>query len=66
MFTELLKRKRNLMLFAMIATLAVAALTTLASTRTTDQELGRSKNQKGQVTTGLYTQYNETTMRFIN
>lgn len=66
MFTELLKRKRNLMLFAMIATLAVAALTTLASTRTTDQELGRSKNQKGQVTTGRYTQYNETTMRFIN
>lgn len=66
MFTELLKRKRNLMLFAMIATLAVAALTTLASTRTTDQELGRSTNRKGQVTTGRYTQYNETTMRFIN
>lgn len=54
------------MLFAMIATLAVAALTTLASTRTTDQELGRSTNRKGQVTTGRYTQYNETTMRFIN
>lgn len=54
------------MLFAMIATLAVAALTTLANIRTTDQELGRSTNQKGQVTTGRHTQYNETTMRFIN
>ena len=66
MFTELLKRRRNLMLFAMIATLAVAALTTLASTRTADQELGRSSNPRGQVTTGHHTQYNETTMRFIN
>jgi len=66
MFTELMKRKWNFMFLMAIATLAVAALTTLACTRGANQETGRQSYQNGQVSTGRYPQYNETTMRFIN
>lgn len=54
------------MFLAVIATLTVAALATLASTGKAGQTESRANQENGQVVTGRYTQYNETTMRFIN
>lgn len=67
MFTELIKKGRwSYMFLAVVATLAVAALATLASTSTAGQTQSRATHENGQATYGSYTQYNETTMRFIN
>lgn len=67
MFTELINRKWNYMFLAVIATLAVAALATLINTHYMGEAESKAKsNENGQVVTGRYTQYNETTMRFIN
>ena len=66
MFTRLINKKWNYMFLAVVATLAVAALATLASTRTAGQTEGRANQGNGQAAYGSYTQYNETTVRFIN
>lgn len=66
MFTELINKKWNYMFLTVIAVLAVAAMATLISTRTISQAESKANNENGQVITGRYTQYNETTMRFIN
>ena len=67
MFTELINKKWNYMFLTVIAVLAVAAMATLISTRTISQaESKANNNENEQVITGRYTQYNETTMRFIN
>lgn len=66
MFTRLISKRWNYMFLAAVATLAVAALATLASTRTTGATESNAGNEKGQAANGRYTQYNETTLRFIN
>jgi hypothetical protein len=56
------------MFLAAIGSLAVAALTTLFTTRTEASNTNNhaSHNADQQVVTGRYTQYNGTTLRFIN
>ena len=66
MFTKLINKKWNFMFLAAVATLAVAALATLAATRSAGVTESRATHENGQATYGSYTQYNETTMRFIN
>lgn len=67
MFTELIKKgKWSYMFLAVTATLVVAAMATLASTRTTGNANSRAAHENGQPVAGSYIQYNETTMRFIN
>lgn len=68
MFTELKRGRWNYMLLAAMSSLAIAALTTMLSARS---EAGNtinhaSHNSEHQTITGRYTQYNETTLRFIN
>lgn len=67
MFTELIKKSKwSYMFLAALATLAVATMATFASTRTAGQAQSKANHESEQVITGRYTQYNETTMRFIN
>lgn len=67
MFTELKRGRWNYMLLAAMSSLAIAALTTMLSARS---EAGNTNNHAShnseQTITGRYTQYNETTLRFIN
>lgn len=65
MFTEQEKGKWSYMLIAAVASLAVAALVSLFSANST-RGLQDGVNRKNGQTTGTYTQFNETTMRFIN
>lgn len=67
MFTRLKKGNWNYMFLAAVTSLAVAALATLFSARTESENQNRASHQNSeQVVTGRYTQYNETTLRFIN
>lgn len=67
MFTEFIRKSDwNYMFLAVVATLAVAALVTLASTRNDAQSQSRAKQDNGQVITGRNQQNYETTMRFVN
>ena len=68
MFTQLKKGRWNYMFLAAIGSLAVAALTTLFTIRTEASNTNNhaSHNADQQVVTGRYTQYNGTTLRFIN
>lgn len=65
MFTEQEKGKWRYMLIAAVASLAVAALVSLFSANS-PRGMQDSVNRKNGQTTGRYTQFNETTMRFIN
>lgn len=65
MFTEQEKGKWRYMLIAAVASLAVAALVSLFSS-SSPRGLQDGVNRKNGQTTGRYTQFNETTMRFIN
>jgi hypothetical protein len=67
MFTELIKKGNwSYMFLAVVATLAVAALATLANSHTEGKSQSRAKQNSEQTITRGYPQYNETTMRFIN
>ena len=65
MFTEQEKGKWSYMLIAAVASLAVAALVSLFSANPS-KGMQDGVNRKNGQTTGTYTQFNETTMRFIN
>ena len=67
MFTELIRKgKWSYMFLAFVATLAVAALATLANSRSEADTKSSINSNNEQVQTGRYTNYNETTTRFIN
>jgi hypothetical protein len=68
MFTELIRKgKWSYMFLAAVATLAVAALATLANTRTASQPPSTLNHESGKTTYGSYTNYNNgASMRFIN
>lgn len=67
MFTELIRKgKWSYMFLAAVATLAVAALATLANTRTASESQSNAVHENGQATYGSYTNYNGASMRFIN
>jgi len=67
MFTQLIRKgKWSYMFLAVLATLAVATMATLVNTRTAGGKDGKNGHESEQVITGRHTQYNQTTMRFIN
>lgn len=68
MFTELKKTKWSYMFLAAIASVAIAALTTLFTTRPAGVTDSRVNQEDERALTGRHAQYynNETTMRFIN
>jgi hypothetical protein len=68
MFTQLKKGRWNFLFFAAVTTLVVAAMATLLSTRPVNENNNNraSHSNSEQVVNGRYTQYNETTLRFIN
>ena len=68
MFTQLKKGRWNFLLFAAVNTLVVAAMATLLSTRPVNKTNNNRASQSNceQVVNGRYTQYNETSLRFIN
>ena len=68
MFTQLKKGRWNFLFFAAVTTLVVAAMATMLSTRpVSDSTNSRASHNNGeQVVNGRYTQYNETSLRFIN
>ena len=66
MFTQFKKGRWNYMFMAAIASIAVAALATLFTTRSTGTTQSRANHDNEQVVSGKYTQYNESTVRFIN
>lgn len=67
MFTELLKKGNwSCMFLAALATLAIAALATLFTSYPTGETQDRANHKNEQVTTGRYTQFNESSVRFIN
>lgn len=68
MFTQLKKGRWNYLFLVAVTTLVVAAMTTWLSTRSvSDSTDSRASHNNGeQVVNGRYTQYNETSLRFIN
>ena len=67
MFTELIRKGRwTYMFLAALATLAVAALVTLANTRNQSEAPSKANYEQGQASSGGYTRYNGTTMQFVN
>ncbi len=66
MFTQLKEGRWSYMLMAAIASIALAALISLFSARATAQTENHAKHNQKQVITGRNTQYNESTVRFIN
>ena len=67
MFTELIRKGRwSYMLLAAAAVLAVAALATLANTRSHAETESPAAQQQGQPTYGSYTRYNGNAVRFVN
>jgi hypothetical protein len=67
MFTELLKKGNwSYMFLAALATLAIAALATLFTSRSTGDIQNRANHENEQVITGRYTQFNESSVRFVN
>lgn len=67
MFTELIRKgKWSYMFLAAVATLAVAALATLANTRAHAETQSPATQQQAQPTYGSYTRNNTTTLRFVN
>ena len=66
MFTELKKGRWSYMLMAAMASIALAALTSLFATRATAQTNSQAGDTQDQVYTSRHTQYNESAVRFIN
>ena len=67
MFTELIRKgKWSYMFLAAVATLAVAALATLANTRTQSETESPANPSQGQTTYGSYNNSTATTLRFVN
>ena len=66
MFTEFKKGRWSYMLMAAMASIALAALTSLFSTRAYVQTDSQSGDNQEQVITGRHAIYNESTVRFIN
>lgn len=67
MFTELIRKgKWSYMFLAVVATLAVAALATLANTRNHAETESSANFEQGQANYGTYTRYNGSTMNFVN
>ena len=66
MFTELKKGKLCYMFLAALASVVIAVVATLFSNHPVDETDSRAEHENGQVYTGRYVQYNETTTRFVN
>lgn len=67
MFTELIRKgKWSYMFLAAVATLAVAALATLANTRTHAETESSANKEQGQASYSSPTHYNGATMHFVN
>lgn len=66
MFTEFKKGRWSYMLMAAMASIALAALTSLFSARASAQTENHAKHNQEQVITGRHAIYNESTVRFIN
>lgn len=67
MFTQLKKGRWNYMFLAAVASMAVAAMATFFSTNTTSESMNNQANHNSdQVITGRYTQFNGSTVRFVN
>ncbi len=67
MFTELIKKgKWSYMFLAAVATLAVAAMATLANTRNLAKTESSANYEQGKASYGSYTHYNGATMNFVN
>lgn len=67
MFTELIRKGRwSYMLLAVMAVMAVAVLTTLASTRVQLESGHTASQEQGKTINGSYTRYSGTTMHFVN
>ena len=54
------------MFLAAVAVFAVAALATLANTRTQIEAQSKPSQEQGQAAHGSYTRYTETAVRFVN
>lgn len=67
MFTELKKGRWNYMLMAAIASIALAAITSLLTPRSTAQAGNKAHFDNEQVNKkSAHAQYNQSTVRFIN
>lgn len=66
MFTELKNGKWNYMLLTAMASLAIAALATLFTTRSANDVGKNAQQENDKAITGRYLQNHESAMRFIN
>lgn len=66
MFTRLIKCRWSYMILAAIASIALAALTSVFSSRPDPEPQNRADHESEQVSTGKLTKYNESSLRFIN
>ena len=67
MFTQLKKGKWNYMFLAALASVVVAAMATFFSTNTTSEDMNnQAKHNSEQTISGRYTQYNGSSVRFVN
>lgn len=67
MFTELIRKGRwSYMLLAVMAVMAVAVLTTLASTHDQIESVNKAGQEQVKAINGSYTRYTGTTMHFVN
>lgn len=67
MFTQFIRKSRwSYMFLAAVAVFAVAALATLANTRTQIEAQSKPSQEQGQAAHGSYTRYTETAVRFVN
>ena len=66
MFTELKKGRWSYMLLAAVASIVLAALTSLFTARTQVQPSSQPGDNQEKVFTSRHAQYNESAVRFIN